>query len=59
MIIVITHRETDEYGNEVELISHGFDTATYKNITLPQDDVRYVNYVKFDKEIGEYILKEN
>jgi hypothetical protein len=59
MIIVITHRETDEYGNEVEMISHGIDTATLKNITLPQDDVRYVNYMKFDKEIGEYILKEN
>lgn len=59
MIIVIAYKETDEYGNENEIISHGVDTVTFKNIPLPQDDVRYVNYVKFDKEIGEYILKEN
>lgn len=58
MIIVITYRETDEYGHEVEVVSHGIDTTTLKNITLSQDDVRYVNYVKFDREIGEYVLKE-
>ena len=32
MIIVITYRETDEYGNEVEVISHGIDTETLRTL---------------------------
>ena len=59
MIIVITCLEKDKYGNWVRLISRGVDDETGKIIPMPCDDVRDVNYLRFDKEINEYVLKEN
>lgn len=50
------------YSNEmVQLVSHGVDLDTMQSISLPCDryDMFVAKYCYYDREIGEYILKND
>lgn len=57
MIIVITAKDKDKYGNEITIVSHGVDDDL-NNICLPQEDIRYCDFIEYHPIHG-FIIKEN
>lgn len=59
MIIVCLHREySDPLKRNVLLISHGYDTLTDEVVILPCEPLDHVDYVGWNSEIGEYVVRE-
>ena len=65
MIILITGW-FDEYGNngfptgkKLFQVSHGYDTNTGRDVITDNfNPIHYPNLCYFNKEIGEYVIKE-
>lgn len=55
MVIVVT--ETDDYGRTRNIISHGVNMDTGRDVIMQCVDVNSVDYVYYDKDVGEYFLK--
>lgn len=58
MIILLTFEEVNEKTKSKTgklLVSHGYDTDTNTDITMPQTEVQHVG--RYSAEIGEWILK--
>lgn len=41
MIILITYTEKNKLGRTEEIVSHGIDSRTFKNVILSQDPISY------------------
>lgn len=41
MIALILYSEKDKYGHTRQVVSHGVDTNTLRNIVLSQDPIEY------------------
>lgn len=55
MIIIITYKDKK---TGLITVSHGYDLETDKIIPMPQIPLSQIN-VKYNTQIGEYILEEN
>jgi hypothetical protein len=53
MIVLITY--LDEETN-TKMVSHGYNVTTDDIVILPSVPLFYFDDVKFDSEVGEYIL---
>ncbi|MED3550159.1 hypothetical protein [Cytobacillus praedii] len=57
MIVLMLFEETNEWtGQKKVLVSHGVDTTTLGNISLPPVPPIKIGY--FDESIGEWLLRE-
>jgi hypothetical protein len=58
MIVLILYEETNKWTKQKEtLVSHGVDTHTLANISLPSVSPNQIGY--YSQSMGEWILKEN
>lgn len=58
MIIVIYNEETcPKTGHKKNVVSHGVDIETGRDVVLPQVDIREIG-AKFDDDMGEYVLSD-
>lgn len=56
-IMVITVKEEDSRGRLIEIISHGVDMDTGRDIIMQQIPIKECDYVYYDTISGEYFLK--
>lgn len=56
-VMVITVVETNRFGYEEHIVSHGVDVDTGKDIVMQQQPVKYYgNSIRFDAESNEFWL---
>lgn len=55
MVIVVTER--NKKGDLEEIISHGVDMETGRDVIMQCIPVKSCDYIYYDKESGEYFLK--
>ncbi|CAB3737669.1 hypothetical protein LMG22037_06169 [Paraburkholderia phenoliruptrix] len=56
IIVIVTTEEDPKTGKSQQVVSHGVDTDTGKNIILPCDSPASVG-AEWDSQIGEYVLR--
>lgn len=56
IIVIVVKERNEKTGRIEEIVSHGIDFATDRNIVLPQESPSSVG-ARFDPDIGEYVIK--
>lgn len=56
IIVIVTTEDDPETGRSGQIVSHGVDTETGRNVILPCESPARVG-AEWDAQIGEYVLR--